>query len=86
MRDDSRIASSDRYVFVPAAFVIGNVVAVETLGARLKVGRGVAIADSEVVQIRHDGARIVKRERAVELQPVARSGDARAVGFQAAAI
>ena len=41
--------------------VIGDVVAVQTFGARLEIRRGVSIADPERVQIRHDFARLRER-------------------------
>lgn len=50
--------------------VIGNVVGVQTLGARLEIRRSITIADSQLMQIRHEGLRIVEGERAVELQAV----------------
>ncbi len=59
--------------------VIGDVVTVQAFRARLKIGRRVAIADSERMQIRHDLARLRKGELPVELQPVGRGGNARAV-------
>jgi hypothetical protein len=57
--------------------VIGNVVTVQAVRARLEIRRRVAIADAERVEIRHDLPRLGKRELPVELQPVSRSGDAR---------
>ena len=57
--------------------VIGDVVAVQALRARLKIGRRIAIADPERVQIRHDLARLRKGELPVELQPVGRARNAR---------
>ena len=57
--------------------VIGDVVAVQAFGARLKIRRRITIADPERVQIRHDLARLRKGELPVELQPVGRAGNAR---------
>ena len=57
--------------------VIGDVVAVQAFRARLEVGRRIAIADPERVQIRHDLARLREGELPVELQPVGRGGNAR---------
>ena len=59
--------------------MIGNVVTVQALCARLKIRRGVSVAHTERVQIRHDLARLRKSEPAVELQPVGTSRDARMV-------
>jgi hypothetical protein len=57
--------------------VIRDVVAVETLRARLEIGRRITIADPERMQIRHDFARMGKGELPVELQPVGRTRNAR---------
>ncbi len=45
------LARTDRGVQL---VVIGDVVAVQALRARLKIGRRIAVADAELVQIRHD--------------------------------
>ena len=57
--------------------VIGDVVTVEAFRARLEIGRCIAIADAERIQIRHNFPRLCKGELPVELQPVGRGGDAR---------
>src|SRR3954463_10031801 len=44
----------------------------ETLRARLEIGRRIAVADPERVEIRHDLPRFVERELPIELQPVGR--------------
>ena len=60
-------ARTDRFVqFV----VIGDVVTVQTFGARLEIRRRIAIGDAKFVQIRNDFARLPKSELAIELQPV----------------
>src|SRR5262245_7805518 len=56
--------------------MVSDIVAVETLRACLKVRRRIDVAHSERVQIRHDLARLRKREPPIELQPVSRGGDA----------
>src|SRR5207237_9028997 len=60
--------------------MVGNVVAVETIRARLKIRRRITIADPERVEIRHDLPRLREGELPVELQPVGRSGYARMLG------
>jgi hypothetical protein len=50
--------------------VIGNVVTVQAFGARLEIGRRIAIHNTELVQIRNDFARLPESELAIELQPV----------------
>ena len=50
--------------------VIGNVVAVQTVRAGLKIGRRINVAHAERAQIRNDLARLREGEPAVELQPV----------------
>jgi hypothetical protein len=57
--------------------VIGNVVAVQTLRARLEIRRRVTVADPERVEIRHDLARVGESELPVELQPVSRTRNPR---------
>src|SRR5262245_25885644 len=57
--------------------VISDVVAVQALGAGLKIRRRIYIAYSERVQIRDSFARLRKREPPIELQPVGAGGNAR---------
>ena len=47
--------------------MISDVIAVQALGAGLKIGRRVNIAHSQRVQIRDDLARLRKREPPIEL-------------------
>ena len=57
--------------------VIGDVVTVQAFRARLEIGRRIAIADPERIQVRHDFPRLGKGELPVELQPVGRGRNAR---------
>ncbi len=57
--------------------MIGDVVAMQALGAGLKIRRGIYIAYSERVQIRDSFTRLRKREPPIELQPVGARGNAR---------
>ena len=57
--------------------VIGDVVTVQALRARLEIGRRIAIADAKRVKIRNNLPRLRKGELPVELQPVGGSGNAR---------
>ena len=50
--------------------VIGNVVAMEALRARLEIRRGISIGHAQRMQIRHNLARLSKGEPAIELQSV----------------
>src|SRR5207245_5024516 len=57
--------------------MVGNVVAMQALRACLKIGRRISIGHAQGLQIRHDLARLGKREPAIELQSVGRTGNAR---------
>ncbi len=56
--------------------VIGDVVAVQAVRARLKIRRRINIAHAQRMQIRHDLARLGKCEPAIELQSVGAGWDA----------
>jgi hypothetical protein len=56
--------------------VIGNVVTVQALRARLEIGRRITIADPERIEIRHDLPGLLKGELPIELQPVSRRWNA----------
>src|SRR6266567_23533 len=56
--------------------MIGNVVTMQALCARLEIRRCISVAHTERVQIRHDLARLRKSEPAIELQPVGASRNA----------
>src|SRR5439155_9828042 len=57
--------------------VVGNVVAVQAIRTCLKIWRRINIAHAECVEIRHDLARLRKREPTIELQSVGAGWDAR---------
>ena len=50
--------------------VIDDIVAVLAAGPGLQVGRGVAMRDAELGEVRRDAGGIAKREVGVELEPV----------------
>src|SRR5215472_6763173 len=56
--------------------MIGDVVPMQAVRTRLKIWRRINIAHSQRIEIRHDRARLGKREPAIELQPIGASGDA----------
>src|SRR4029453_16752119 len=56
--------------------MISDVVAVQALGASLKIGRRINIAHAQLVQIRQDLARLRKREPPIKLQSVSAGWDA----------
>src|SRR4029453_7693193 len=68
------LARTDRVIQL---VVIGNFVAMEALRPRLKIWRGITVADPERVKVGHESARLGKGELAVELKSVSRSGNAR---------
>src|SRR5881392_2263956 len=57
--------------------MISDVVAMQALGARLKIGRRIHVANSERVQICDDLARLPKREPPIKLQPICAGRNAR---------
>src|SRR5262249_12605737 len=69
-------ARADRRVEV---VVIGDVVAVQTIGARLKIRRSVHVAYSQRIEVWDNLAGLRKREPAVELQSVGAGWNARMV-------
>ena len=54
---------------------VGDVVAMQTSGNRGQVRRGIAVADSERLQIIDDVRRVAEREQPVELKAIGRRGD-----------
>src|SRR5207247_5749197 len=61
--------------------MVGDVVAVQALGACLKMGRRVSIGHTQGMQIRYDLTCLSEREPAIELQSVGRTGNARMLFF-----
>ncbi len=57
--------------------VIGNIVTMQSVRARLKIRRCIHVTNPQRVQIGHDLARLRKGEPAIELQPVGASWNAR---------
>src|SRR5207248_9301635 len=56
--------------------MIGDVVAMQAVGTRLEIRRGIGIAHAEVMQIRYDVARRAEGKMPVELQPESGRWDA----------
>src|SRR5207248_5198187 len=56
--------------------MIGDVVAMQAVGTRLEIRRGIGIAHAEVMQIRYEVARRAEGKMPVELQPVSGRWDA----------
>src|SRR5438093_13285646 len=61
--------------------MIGDVVAMQTIRARLKIGRRVNVTNSQCSQIRHDLACLGKSELAIELQAVGADWNTRPLLF-----
>src|SRR5467141_1582658 len=61
--------------------MIGDVVAMQAIRARLKIRRCVDITNSQRVQVGHDLTCVRKSEPAIELQPVGASWNARIFPF-----
>src|SRR5947208_7742381 len=61
--------------------MVGNVIAVQALRARLKIGRCVNIAHPERSQIRHNLDRLRKCERLIELQSIGAGWNTRMIFF-----
>ena len=74
---DPRIIFSARTNRRVQLVVISDVIAVETIGAGLKIRRRINVTYAERMQVRHDFACLRKREPAIELQSIGAGWDAR---------
>src|SRR5690242_21540417 len=61
--------------------VIGDVVSVQALGARLEIRRCVGMTDPELVKIRHNFSRLLEGEVLAELQAIGRDWNSWMRGF-----
>src|SRR6266481_4276886 len=61
--------------------VIGNVVTMQTMRARLKIRRSIRVANSQRIKIRDDVSRLRKREQPIKLQPIGASWNTRILPF-----
>src|SRR5512143_3598958 len=55
--------------------MINNVVLVQALFLRLKIGRSVDVGDAELVKVCDEPRRVAERERTMKLEPVGGDGD-----------